>query len=363
MATREERLKENADLKKKILKLDPKSKAYARAVQRINYNRDQMGIARDFDPNRYIASQQKAAPQTKLKQTPPKDRAPVDRPVANVPVKNAKTQKELLANEQALADKEVQRNIQSQNAGYQSNPFGNQRIWTDAQGNVHVDANLSADQQGILDRDEALSLMGRNLAQERLQSGQYGQEFDPLGSGNAIADRQRIEDAVFSSLTRDMDYNKNLEMNQFEQTMRNRGIPLGSDLYNQEKKRLEDKYQGISDNARQTAIAQGGAEFQRNYEIERATRNQNLGEIGTFSQFGTGQQTPQFQGYQGVGYELPNATDVYSAVNTVRQGQTALNQNQQQLDMQRQQMARMGGGGGGSSQNSGPFNNTPMPGA
>ena len=96
------RQRENKELQDKLRQLDPNSQQYQRVNQRIEYN------------NYRINQQVKRGDQ--IRQTAPKDRAPITRGLKNAKIGNAKSQRQLLRNEQALAAKKTQENIKSQNA-------------------------------------------------------------------------------------------------------------------------------------------------------------------------------------------------------------------------------------------------------
>ncbi len=274
------------------------------------------------------------------------------------------------------------------NAGTQKNPYGNQTISTDANGQIVVDQQLNAAQQKLMEQDTGISQSGRQTAQDLQNKYNFSQGFNPeLAARTTTADlganRQRIEDAVYGKLTKDVATEQAQETEQASQTLRNRGIPLGSPLYDREMKKLTDRYQGVKDSARQQAIAMGGEEYSRDFGINEQTRanqlseqqgirNQQIGEVSQFANTGTGLQTPQFQGYQGVNYTAPSATDVYGTV-------TGAQQNQQQIDIAKRQadaaiakMNRGAGGGGDGRQRQpqqrqpaappNPFNNTTAPG-
>lgn len=193
---------------------------------------------------------------------------------------------------------------------------------------TEVRDTLSQGQQGIVSADDQISQQGRNYALQQLGNGQFGQAFNPqltgrMNSGDLNADRQRIEDSVFKSLTRNLQRDRSRDMEEFNQQMANRGIPVGSELYNKQQQELNQRYDDMSQNAMGQAVQFGGDEFSRGFGIQeqlranqfneqQGTRNQGLGEIGALSGIGPGLRTSNFQGYQGVGYDLtdPVATDL-----------------------------------------------------
>jgi hypothetical protein len=267
--------------------------------------------------------------------------------------------------QQEVADQ----NVQLGNAGIQRNPFGEQTISRDAQGNIIVDQSLSGAQQGILNRDQQLSTMGRDQA-----VGMFGQYFDPNQQRRALgsdfqADRARMEDEVFGRLTRGMDDKKERDRQQLEQNLHNRGIPVGSKLFDQQMEEFNQRYDNLTLDARAQATQMGGQEYERNFNIQEGKLKNELGELGYMAGFGTGFQSPQFQGYQGVQMAAPSALDSKIGIMGAKDNRTALEIQREQLDIERQkldlqaQQIHMANKPSGGAAPKSPFNNTPVPSA
>lgn len=228
------------------------------------------------------------------------------------------------AAEAAAAGYQAEQGINYANAD-QYNPFGSQTTTIDpVTGRPTTTQNLSDPQQGILDRGQQLTQMGQDLAKQNL--GGYSQfRFDDKG------ERSRIEDEVFNRLNRDTEMNREREMKAKEQELFNKGIPYSNDpnsRFQQEIGDLNRRYDDITASNRSRAVEQGGDELQRNYGFQLGQHQQGLSDTGYLQGMGTGLMLPQFQGFQGVGYNLNNPTDVQMGFD--------------QLQLQRDQLAQQG---------------------
>lgn len=268
-------------------------------------------------------------------------------------------------NQGVKADAAVEdyRNTQETQRGNanQVNPFGSQTVTYDENGRPTVTQTQSAAQSQIRQGDEAISNLGRGLAQSNLQGSQLGTSFNPnlmarTSSGDLATDRARIEDAVYGRLTKDTAYREGLDKQNVEQSLANRGIPYSNDpnsQYQQQMKDFTDKYNNIRADARAQAVQMGGDEYSRNvginetqrandYTLQSGTRNQQLGEAQSLSGMGPGMANPNYQGFQGSAYNLTPPSALNTALKTLSQGD-------QQLANQRLQISKSGGGRGGGS--------------
>lgn len=207
----------------------------------------------------------------------------------------------------------------------QQNPFGSQQVTYDPiTGQPQVNQSLSSGNQSVVSGVQGASTGANSALQSLLGGGAFGSLTNP-GEG---APQSNYEKSVFDQLTRGVGEQKAQEKNQLEQSLANRGIPVGSEAYTNSMRDFDRRYDDITQNARSQAVTQAN--------------NQLLSSVGTLSGVGqSGFYNPSFQPFQAAGYN-PSVTDVFSAI-------TGRDQNQQTLDLAKQQAARAGGGGRGSS--------------
>lgn len=197
-------------------------------------------------------------------------------------------------------------------------------------------ANVQA--QDLGQSTTSLAKTGIGIAGDILNNNNFSQGFNPVlsaraNSGDLLKDRQRIEDEVFNRLTRGVDESKNREREQLSQTLNNRGIPIGSDLYNQQLQEFDKRYNTATLDARAQATAMGGDEWARSFGIGEQTRSNELAEQGTIHNQNIG-DVERFSSFP---------VSVWGAVQGVKQGQQAVNQ-----------AKRPTGGGSGNSGNRAP---------
>lgn len=242
----------------------------------------------------------------------------------------------------------------------QEGPFGSRTFETDESGVTTQKDQLDAGQQQIVDSDTELSQMGREMA--LAQMGNFQQPFNPqlanrTSSGDMLADRQRIEEEVFGRLTRDLGDQENQERQRLEQRLYETGNVPGTPNYDREMQAFNSRFDRARQEARQNAVSMGGEEWTRGFNINEALignqlnqsgqiRNQQLGELGTFANFGPGARLPNFQGFQGTSMDIASPSSIDAAF-------TQLNQNQQTINRRN---------AGGAAAPTSPFNNTLPPG-
>lgn len=295
---------------------------------------------------------------------------PVNTPNLGVGMDLAKPVEKIVNAQQNVSDLKAQQDVQLGTAGKQINPYGSQSITRDpVTGEITQEVKLSDPQQQILEQGQNLTTQGQQLASQTLSGLQAG--FNPetiarTNTGDLAANRARIEEQVFGRLTRGLEEEKANERQQMEQTLRNRGIPLGSKQFIDQMAAFDKRYDTRIADARAQAAEMGGAEYSRDFGINEQTianqisqaqaiKNQNLAEAQAYQGMGTGLMNPEFQGYQGTQYQAP---DVLGAIGA-QQGQTALNIEQQKANTA-QQLANRAPSGGGSATPTvkSPFNNT-----
>lgn len=200
------------------------------------------------------------------------------------------------------------------------NPFGSQTTTLNPDGSVSVDQSLSQDQQQILQQGSGLTQQGQQAALQRL--GGMAQPFG-FDRGGFEAERARIEDAVFSRLTRGMEDDYRQAREAKEQQLYNQGIPYSADpnsRYQRELNDIDKRFDNARLQARSQATAQGLAEQQGAYGMDLGTYQQGISDLYSFSGLGTGLQLPQFQQYQGPNYDVADPSSYIYAGKELQQG-------------------------------------------
>lgn len=288
-------------------------------------------------------------------------------------IKNPKT---AMNAELVTEDYESGKQINYQNPDY-TNPFGSQETTLNEDGTVSVEQKLSDEQQQILDKEQGLTNIGLDYANQQLTGGGFNMGFNPnlanrMGHEDFMAERQRIENDVYGRLTRDLETDYQEARKAKEQELYNRGIALDPQdpTYQRHMKELDDTLSRSKLEARQTATQMGGDEWQRSFGIQetlrgnqfseqQGIRNQQLGEIGTLQGFGSGLVLPEFQQYQGPNYDLLNPTDIHLGFKGADQADAQLGLEGQKIAIAQQQANRPPAG----PPQDDPFNNTPPPGS
>jgi len=124
--------------------------------------------------------------------------------------------------------------------------------------------------------------------------GQWGPLVGIPGSGDFGAERQRVEGALMDRAASRLEPRFEQEEARLEQSLANRGIPPGSEQWNQEMANFSMAKNDAYDAAMNQAIAAGGAEQSRLFGQALQARGQQFGEGTTRSQFGAQQQAQQY---------------------------------------------------------------------
>lgn len=239
-----------------------------------------------------------------------------------------------------MAESAAQINFQNPNV---YNPFGSSETTLNPDGTVTVNQSLSGDQQQILDADETLSQQGRGIAQNYLKSGLFSQPFQANTIDRSInatgEDRRRIEDAVYDNLTRRFDRDEGRLVEAKKQELENKGIPYSDDpesRYQREMGTITERFDDNRNTAALNAVQFGGNEMAQLFGMQEqqianefsqgaAERNQNIGELNTFANFGSGLQVPNFQPYQGPNYDVGDPSSYIYAGKELKMGNKAFN--------------------------------------
>lgn len=228
-------------------------------------------------------------------------------------------------------------NFQGNNPSLQTNPYGSQEITRNPDGTVRIDQKLSPEQQALFEAETAnnkayLDLAG-NLVRQYQQNpfteqglpempGQFNSDglpelyrpdssrlgdmpnfsmdgapeegrldFSDLGAmpelsfdgvpeltNDFSADRQRVEDALYGRQQKRLDERFKQEEQSFGQSLADRGIVPGSELYEQQMRSFRQSKDDAYLDAKTNAIAMGGNEQRNLWDMALGRRQQGVGE-------------------------------------------------------------------------------------
>jgi hypothetical protein len=235
---------------------------------------------------------------------------------------------------------------------------GSRQYITNPDGSITAVDSLDQGQQALYDQD----LAGRQTANEMflsgLQGSQFGQAYDMSGlpqsplSQDLASERARIEGEVFDRDAGLINRQADRERERLEQQLYQRGNVPGTPAYDAAMRQFNEGLESQLSQARQNAVAVGGQEFERNFNIGTQGRQNALSEMV----FGRTQPMSELQALQGFGggpTMLPN----FFGFQPIQYGGPQLGQylgfgleaelGRGQLDVSRIAANRSGGGGGG----------------
>lgn len=196
--------------------------------------------------------------------------------------------------QQEEALKAAQQTIGFQNPYQQINPYGQQQVSFDENGNLVVRQDFSPEQQQLFDY------------QQQMLQNFYGQGAEGTGMfGSADDQRARIEEELYERYTRGFDENEARQREALEQSLAERGIMPGSgENYTRAMGDFNKQWQEARAAARGQAVEAGGQEWQRSamLPLQQAQGLFGLGgpQMGQFSQFqGTQVQPTDIGGIMG----------------------------------------------------------------
>lgn len=221
----------------------------------------------------------------------------------------------------------------------QTSQFGSQNVSIGPDGQPQVTQVLSKPNQDVVSGIQFGAVKANDALGGMLGGGAFGSAYTS-GEGVPLSN---YETAYEKQLTQGTAEQKQREREQLDQTLTQRGIPVGSKAYSQQMSDLDTRYDKIFSNARNQAVTSGN-QFQ-------------LSAINPLAAVGQGGfMQPNFQGFQAQQYQGPNATDIFNI-------QTSAQLQQQQIDKMKNQNGGGGGGGGGGSSGGGspglPFSSGP----
>lgn len=272
-------------------------------------------------------------------------------------------------------NEQIQKSIEQQqklNRVNETNPFGSLSYTEGPDGRLTQTTTLSGNQQGLVDnqerRDLALGQAAQGLTGAVNRS--YTEPFSLEGVGNDPrnfnfdAERRRLEDSYMSRFNDVNGSRFQQEQQQIAQDLANKGIPVGSELYNQEMERLSRQQGDERRGALTQALAFGGDEMTRTFGMGQQARQNAINDrllvrdrpyqeltnvLGSMQ----GPTLPNFQPRSEINVPYNDATDT-----ALGYGQLAFNQRQlgqqasenakdRALQWRIASMPPKGGGGGG----------------
>lgn len=190
---------------------------------------------------------------------------------------------QILANQTQL---QQQKNLNQMN---QQNPFGSVGYVTDpVTGQITKTTNLSPEQQQLLGQQTGIQQQLGGLAQQSLDAaGQsLSQPFslDDLnlpaapGSGDVESHMAAVTDQLYGTLSAPVIEKHAQERDQFEQAMANKGIPMGSDLYNKQLTLMEQNQDAELQQIKSQALGEANRSGQMFFDQQMGARNQAISE-------------------------------------------------------------------------------------
>lgn len=138
-----------------------------------------------------------------------------------------------------------------------------------------------------------------------LQMAQAPVDFSSLPSltNDFSADRQRIEDELYAAQQRRLDKEFGAAEEDFARKMSNQGIVPGSELYNKLRSKFDEEKTGAYRGAREGAMQMAGAEQQRMFGNQMASRQQGFTEMD----YSRTNPMNMFGGLMGLGANMTSA--------------------------------------------------------
>ena len=189
------------------------------------------------------------------------------------------------------------------------------------------------------------------------QQGNYdAQQFNqylPQGSDQA---RQDAYNATYGQITKDVGDQKARDQAALSQSLADRGIPVGSEQYNDQMKQFNTRYDNIESDARQKATLAGNDAFQQSFNMGQQNYQNRLGayqsnysmpasiagQLNGLQQI----QRPDLIGFTPVEQQGVNLQGMYDTA-------TGAKLKNRELNIAQQAAGRSGGGGGGASSGGG----------
>lgn len=260
----------------------------------------------------------------------------------------------------------AQQNINMNRPTTETNPYGTKTYTQNEDGTFSAETKLSEAEQAKYDQqNQFMGGLGQyinNTLLPQLQ-GRGSLDFSGApqvpGQGDLMGERQRIEDGIYNRFRDRMSPQFDRERESFEQRMADRGVPVGSELYNKQLEEMNRRQQDTLLDAQTRALETGGTEMTRSHGIGMANRQQSIGETmqmhnqplqdlqGAGGMWQGSQGPGSFTPFQAVGMNAPSTMAGVQGFGNYQLGGQA-----NAIQAERNQiMAQQGGGGQAPGQN------------
>lgn len=229
----------------------------------------------------------------------------------------------------AASDLEALKYQTQANRPDQNTPFGSSSWEQDADGNWTQNTTLNEEAQRALDAELGLGADRMELGQGMMgrAEAEFGQEMDwsalpEVGRGSEA--RDRAETNLYERQTSRLDPQWEQRTEQTQAKLAAQGLRPGDPAYDQAMENMGREKTDAYDRASSSAIAAGGQEADRQYNLESSDRNRQLTEemqkrgfsLNEINAIISGQQTsmPNMPGFESAG--RANPTDYTGAANS-----------------------------------------------
>jgi len=229
----------------------------------------------------------------------------------------------------AASDLEALKYQTQANRPDQNTPFGSSSWEQDADGNWTQNTTLNEEAQRALDAELGLGADRMELGQGMMgrAEAEFGQEMDwsalpEVGRGSEA--RDRAETNLYERQTSRLDPQWEQRTEQTQAKLVAQGLRPGDPAYDQAMENMGREKTDAYDRASSSAIAAGGQEADRQYNLESSDRNRQLTEemqkrgfsLNEINAIISGQQTsmPNMPGFESAG--RANPTDYTGAANS-----------------------------------------------
>lgn len=249
----------------------------------------------------------------------------------------------------------------------ESGPLGSKTVTIDPlTGQPTVTTKLSEGNEGALKGIQGSSVGASDVLKGLLGNGTFNSAVS--GAVNQQGPSNNLIDAIYGHLTEGYGDQKTQEYEDKKQELANRGIPIGSNAYNNEMNRLDLSWRQKEGSARNQAVTSGYNQANTQQQNNISGLGTLSGSLGNLSNIGVaGWQAPAFQGFQATQVQQP---DVNSIFGTLTGQKIAEGQNQTEIEKQKiasgtqasiaaANRAASGGGGGGGGKVKSPFSSSP----